>query len=230
MRENTSTIANTSMSTSIPFINSCSLKSLVYQIMLKLSFADFPLDECGVDEAGAGPLCGPVVAAAVVWSKEQREGIRDSKKLSESKRTTLSARIKSECDDYAITYVSHEVIDEINVLEARLKAMRDAIALLCKPPKLILVDGNRFHPYRTKDGDEIAHELVVRGDDEYTSIAAASILAKVERDAHMLELHREYPMYGWDRNKGYGTKEHEAAIRKYGLTPYHRKSFVKKFL
>lgn len=193
---------------------------------LKLSFSGNPKKECGVDEAGVGPLVGPIAAAAVVWTHSEREGIYDSKKIKNPKRREeLAEYIKNNSDDYAIAFVDEDTVDEINPLEARILAMHRAIAALKKRPKLILVDGNRFHPY-----EGIEHKLIVRGDDEYTSIAAASILAKVERDKFLRELHEEYPMYGWDTNQGYGTSQHIQAIKKHGLTPYHRKTFCQKIL
>ncbi len=195
--------------------------------VLRTCYDENNLYEVGVDEAGAGPLMGPVVAAAVVLSNERSNELRDSKKLSEKKRNELQQYIRDNAEDYAIAFVDEREIDEINILNARIKAMNKAIGKL----KLIdfidltLIDGNRFYPQW-----DMPYKTIIGGDDLYKSISAASILAKYERDKYIVKLHDEYPMYEWNKNKGYGTKNHIAAIKKYGITPYHRKTFLTRII
>lgn len=175
----------------------------------------------GVDEAGRGPLAGPVVIAAVILDKTTRiEGIDDSKKLSEKKRERLFKEITAKASDFQIIIVSPEKIDEINILQATLWGMEEAVFNLNKKPSLCLIDGNRL-PKRISDRSE----AVIKGDGKYASIAAASILAKVTRDRIMVKLHQEFPEYNFASNKGYPTPEHLKAIRTHGITKHHRKSY-----
>jgi ribonuclease HII len=177
--------------------------------------------ECGTDEAGRGCLAGPVTAAAVILSKNFNNiYIKDSKQLSEIKRNHLKKLIESEALYFSFSHVWQDEIDEINILNASILAMHKAIDGLTIKPEHIIVDGNRFKPYQN-----IPHQTIVKGDSKFQSIAAASILAKTYRDAYMLQIHEEFPMYNWKQNKGYPTKEHRDAISKYGITKYHRKSF-----
>ncbi len=177
--------------------------------------------EAGCDEAGRGCLAGPVVAASVILNPNQLiEGLNDSKKLSEKSRNKLQIEIKSNVLDYAIGIVDEKEIDQINILNASFKAMHLAVDDLKVRPEFLLIDGNRFHKY-----PDINHLCIVKGDSKYQAIAAASILAKTHRDYIMEQLHEEYPMYNWKKNKGYPTNDHREAIKKYGVTPYHRLSF-----
>ncbi len=179
------------------------------------------IDEIGTDEAGRGCLAGPVTAAAVILKEGfKNETLNDSKVLSENRRASLRPLIEQGCICYAVAHVHPEKIDEINILNASFLAMHEAIKKLDVLPKFIIVDGNRFRPF----GD-VPHECIIKGDGKYMSIAAASVLAKTYRDAYMEDLHEKFPMYNWKKNKGYPTKEHREAIRKYGLTEHHRKSF-----
>lgn len=187
--------------------------------MLKSYFKIF--DEVGTDEAGRGCLAGPVTAAALILPKNFKNGIlNDSKLLSESKRTALRPLIENKAIGFGVAHVYPEKIDKINILNASILAMHKAIDELKIEPKFIIIDGNRFKTYRNVD-----FECIVKGDSKYMSIAAASVLAKTYRDDYMERLHEEFPMYNWKKNKGYPTKEHREAIRKYGITKYHRKSF-----
>lgn len=180
---------------------------------------------CGVDEAGRGPLAGPVYAAAVVLEKGQTiEGVNDSKKLSEKKRELLFDKIINECKDYSIGTASEKEIDELNILQATFLAMKRAVDGLSIKPDCALVDGNQIP---NLDCDVTT---VVKGDAKSESIAAASILAKVSRDRYMLEMAEKYPQYGFEKHKGYGTKLHYEMIEKYGICDIHRKSFLKKVL
>lgn len=180
---------------------------------------------CGVDEAGRGPLAGPVYAAAVVLEKGQTiEGVNDSKKLSEKKRELLFDKIINECKDYSIGTASEKEIDELNILQATFLAMKRAVDGLSVKPDCALVDGNQIP---NLDCDVTT---VVKGDAKSESIAAASILAKVSRDRYMLEMAEKYPQYGFEKHKGYGTKLHYEMIEKYGICDIHRKSFLKKVL
>ena len=178
---------------------------------------------CGIDEAGRGPLCGPVCAAAVILPNGfQPEGINDSKKLSEKKREALFDVIVENAVAYSVKMISAEEIDEINILQATFKAMRECVASLEPKAEFALIDGNR------SPGLEIPELIVVKGDSKSVSIAAASILAKVSRDRYMLALDEKYPQYCFSKHKGYGTKLHYELIERYGLCPEHRKTFLKK--
>ena len=177
---------------------------------------------CGVDEAGRGPLCGPVVAAAVILPTDvEIEGINDSKKLTEKKREALFDVIKEKAIAYAIAEASAEEIDELNILNASMLAMRRAVAALAVKADFALIDGN------CSRGFEIDTETVVKGDAKSASISAASILAKVTRDRQCMELDKLYPEYGIAKHKGYPTKDHMEAVRKFGPAPIYRKSFLK---
>lgn len=177
--------------------------------------------ECGTDEAGRGCLAGPVTAAAVILPKDFNNPIlNDSKQLSASKRTLLKPIIETDAISFGVAHVFEDTIDEINILNASILAMHHAIDTLKTSPEFIIVDGNKFKPFKT-----IPHETIIKGDSKYLSIAAASVLAKTYRDAYMTKIHEEFPMYNWDKNKGYPTKAHRAAIKKYGVTKYHRTSF-----
>ena len=179
---------------------------------------------CGVDEAGRGPLAGPVCAAAVILPPNTDiPGLNDSKKLSDKKRRELFPIIKEQAIAYGIAFVDHEIIDEINILQATYKAMGEAIAQLDRKPDLALIDGNRAADFG------VPTETVIHGDSLSASIAAASVLAKVSRDDYMLKMAQVYPQYGFEIHKGYGTKAHYAAITEYGTCPIHRMSFLKKF-
>ncbi len=180
---------------------------------------------CGIDEAGRGPLCGPVVAAAVILKKDDHiEGVNDSKKLSEKKRETLFETIKERAVAYSVGIVDEQTIDEINILEATRLAMKKAVEGLSTKPEYALVDAEKKVPIN------VPYMPIVKGDALSESIAAASIIAKVTRDHMIIELDKEYPEYGFAKNKGYGTKEHTEAIKKYGLCKAHRRSFCKKFI
>jgi ribonuclease HII len=177
--------------------------------------------EAGCDEAGRGPLAGPVFAAAVILPPDFHDPtLDDSKKLSHPKREELRKTIEQEALYWAVAQCSAEEIDKINILNASILAMQRAVDLLGTQPAMLLIDGNRFHAHRG-----IPHTCIIRGDGLYQSIAAASILAKTYRDDYMREIHTAFPHYHWDRNKGYPTAAHCNAIREFGLTPHHRKSF-----
>lgn len=180
---------------------------------------------CGVDEAGRGPLAGPVYAAAVILPPAPKiEGLNDSKKLSEKKREALFPVICETALAYAIASASEEEIDRLNILQATFLAMSHAVAALTLQPAFALVDGNQ-----TPAGLNIPCQTVVKGDALSASIAAASVLAKVSRDRYLLELDRQYPQYGFRQHKGYGTKAHYAALREYGPSPVHRRTFLRSF-
>lgn len=188
--------------------------------MLKNS-SDYKLTECGTDEAGRGCLAGPVTAAAVILPKRfKHELINDSKMVTKENRVVLREIIEKKALNYSVSFVDNFRIDEINILNASIMAMHQCIDDLTMLPEHILVDGNRFKPYK-----DIPHLCVIQGDGKYLNIAAASILAKTYRDSYMEKIHEEFPMYNWKQNKGYGTAEHRAAIVKYGITKYHRLSF-----
>lgn len=188
--------------------------------MLKLNFSGFDL-EVGTDEAGRGCLSGPVVAAAVILPSDfKHELLNDSKQLSEKKRNELRPYIEENALAFAVSFVDNEEVDKLNVLKASITGMHRAIEQLKIQPKYIIVDGNKFTPYK-----DIPHSTIVKGDAKFMSIAAASVLAKTYRDAYMMKIHKEYPNYFWDKNKGYPTKQHREAIAKLGITKYHRKSF-----
>jgi len=177
--------------------------------------------EAGCDEVGRGCLCGPVVAAAVVLDDNFEQNlVNDSKKLNFKTRLELDDYIKNNVKDYAIAELSPEFIDQHNILNASIHAMHNALDKLTIRPELILVDGNKFHPYNF-----IPHQCIIKGDSKVLSIAAASILAKNYRDQLMIRLHEEFPEYGWNKNMGYATKVHIEALKKYGPTKYHRQSF-----
>ena len=178
---------------------------------------------CGVDEAGRGPLAGPVCAAAVILPEGVIiDGVNDSKKLSEKKRESLFDVIRKQALSYSIAYATVDEIEEINILNATMLAMRRAIDGLDIKADYAMIDGNKIPPI------DIDAECIVKGDEKSMSIACASILAKVSRDRLLYKYAEEYPMYGFDKHKGYGTKVHREAILKYGPCPYHRKSFLKK--
>lgn len=177
--------------------------------------------EAGCDEAGRGCLAGAVYAAAVILSPDfKNEMLNDSKQLTEKQRYALRSVIEESALAWAVGIVSPEEIDQINILNASFLAMHRAIDQLKIRPEHLLIDGNRFNPY-----PNIPHTTIVKGDGKYLSIAAASILAKTYRDDYMNQLHREYPVYDWDHNKGYPTKKHRTAIAEHGISPYHRKSY-----
>lgn len=180
---------------------------------------------CGIDEAGRGPLAGPVFAAAVILPKGHIvEGVNDSKKLCEKKRDLLFDKIIDECICYSIGVANEEEIDEINILQATFLAMKRAVASLEIKPDIALIDGNR------KPGLDIAEWDIIKGDSKSASIAAASILAKVSRDRYMLDIAEKYPEYQFEKHKGYGTKLHYEMIEKYGICEIHRRTFLKKVL
>ncbi|MFB5945420.1 ribonuclease HII [Albibacterium profundi] len=182
--------------------------------------------EAGCDEAGRGCLAGPVFAAAVVFPPDFKHiGLNDSKKLSKVQRYAFREVIQREAVAFAVAQVDPEEIDEINILNASFLAMHKAVDLLKVSAEFLIIDGNRFKPYKA-----IPHECVVQGDGKYLSIAAASILAKTYRDDYMTELAMQYPQYGWDQNKGYATLAHRQAVAEHGLSPYHRKSFRTKIV
>tara|TARA_B100000768_G_C11247027_1_gene362246 strand:+ start:582 stop:1181 length:600 start_codon:yes stop_codon:yes gene_type:complete len=177
--------------------------------------------EAGVDEAGRGSLAGPVTAAAVILPpKININGLNDSKKISISKRNKLRIEIENKALAFSVVNIDSKKIDETNILKATIIAMHRAIKLLKVKPNHLLIDGNYFKNYKN-----IPHKCVIKGDNKYQNIAAASILAKTYRDELMINLSLKFCEYGWSKNKGYGTKEHRAAIEKFGLTKYHRKSF-----
>lgn len=179
---------------------------------------------CGIDEAGRGPLCGPVAAAAVILPMGlEIRGLNDSKKLSEKKREVLYDVIIENATAWSVSFVDEKIIDEVNILNATLQAMHQAVSGLQVSADFALIDGNRAK------GFEIPLECVVGGDGKVASIAAASILAKVSRDRYMRKIAEKYPQYGFEKHKGYGTKAHFEAIQKYGICPIHRKTFLKKF-
>ena len=185
--------------------------------------------EAGCDEAGRGCLAGSVYAAAVIFPEDyQNDELNDSKQLTDKRRKQLREIIQRDAVAWAVGVVTPEEIDRINILNASILAMHRALDQLTVRPEAIIVDGNRFKPYRpVVDGSpvNIPHTTIVKGDGKYLSIAAASILAKTYRDDYMDQLAEEFPQYDWLSNKGYPTKKHREAIRQYGITPYHRKSF-----
>ncbi len=187
-----------------------------------LSYHHLNAIEAGCDEAGRGCLSGPVVAAAVILPADfQNDLLNDSKKLSEAQRNELRPIIEQEALAYGVSFVHEAEIDELNILKASFIAMHRAIDQLKLRPEFLLIDGNRFIPY-----PDIPHECIIKGDGKYLSIAAASILAKTWRDEYMEKIHHEFPMYDWDRNKGYPTPKHRDGIRKHGACKYHRQSFT----
>ena len=177
--------------------------------------------EVGCDEAGRGCLAGPVAAAAVILPPDfSNDLLNDSKKLTERQRNLLRPIIEREALAWCVVMVSAEEIDKINILNASIVGMQRAIDGLAVRPEHILVDGNKFRPYH-----DIPHTTIVKGDGKFMSIAAASILAKTHRDEYMLAIHKEFPQYKWDSNKGYPSQSHRAAIKEHGATPYHRMTF-----
>lgn len=179
------------------------------------------LTEAGLDEAGRGCYAGPVYAAAVILPKDfYHPLLNDSKKLSATQRDLLRPVIEKESIAFAVAAVDNDEIDTINILQASFAAMHRSIDQLVTMPELLLIDGNRFKKYKG-----IPHECIVKGDGKYAAIAAASVLAKTYRDEYMQQLHQEYPHYGWNKNKGYGTLVHRDAIVAHGLCKYHRRSF-----
>jgi ribonuclease HII len=192
----------------------------VFQSRVK-RFYNSTIIEAGCDEAGRGCLAGPVFAAAVILPKKfSLPHLNDSKQLTEEVRNELRPLIEAKAIAWAVAMVDHEEIDRINILKASFKAMHMAIDNLQVRPELLLIDGNRFSPYFG-----ITHQCVIQGDGIYSSIAAASVLAKTHRDAYMQQLHSQFPQYGWNENKGYGTAKHLAALREQGMSKYHRKTF-----
>ncbi len=185
------------------------------------SFFKLNCIEAGTDEAGRGCLAGPVVAAAVILPVDfKHELLNDSKKLTEKQRSFLRPIIEKHALAWAVGYVWQEEIDEINILQASILAMHNAIDKLSLVPEHIIVDGNKFNPYK-----EIPHQTIIKGDGKYLSIAAASVLAKTYRDDYMEKIHLDFPYYAWDKNKGYPTKLHRQGIRDHGITKHHRKTF-----
>jgi len=188
--------------------------------VLSRRFSEYRL-EAGTDEAGRGCLAGPVTAAAVLLPDSfEHELLNDSKQLTEKCRETLRPFIEANAICYAVTHLDHAVVDEINILNASIRAMQESVAKLHTRPDFLIVDGNRFKAIKN-----VPHSCIVQGDALYMSIAAASILAKTYRDEYMTQLHEEFPMYNWKQNKGYATAEHREAIKKYGVSKYHRLSF-----
>ena len=188
--------------------------------MLKLKINQ-QLIECGTDEAGRGCLAGPVTAAAVILPDNFKNNIlTDSKQLSEKKRKLLKLIIEEQSVTFGVSHIMMNKIDRINILNASILAMQKSIRSLATKPQHIAVDGNRF-----KSFNNIPFSCIIKGDSKYLHIAAASVLAKTYRDAYMTQIHNEFPMYNWKKNKGYPTREHREAIKKFGITKYHRKSF-----
>jgi len=189
--------------------------------MLLKSFNVIFCKESGTDEAGRGCLAGPVTAAAVILPENfSLDLLNDSKKISKKIRERLRPIIENEAIAFSYTHLEPKIIDEINILNASIQAMQESIIKLNPTPEYIIVDGNRFKPL-----NNIPYSCIIKGDSKYMSIAAASILAKTYRDDYMNEIHEEFPMYNWKKNKGYPTKEHREAIAKYGPCKYHRMSF-----
>lgn len=177
--------------------------------------------EAGCDEAGRGCLAGPVFAAAVILPENfYHEFLNDSKKLSDSNRFILRDKIKKSAVCWAVGYINNDEIDKLNIFRASIIAMHRAIDRLSHKPDHLIIDGNNFIKYKS-----VKHKCIVKGDSRYFSIAAASVLAKTHRDEYMKQIHMEFDKYGWDNNKGYATEYHREAIIRYGLTPYHRKTF-----
>jgi ribonuclease HII len=184
-------------------------------------YYDKNLIEAGCDEAGRGCYAGPVFAAAVILSKDfYHPLLNDSKQVKEKDRNELRFFIEQHATAFAVAMIDNKEIDKINILKASFKAMHNAIDKLQIQPALLLIDGNRFMPYKN-----IPHHCIIKGDGKFASIAAASILAKTYRDDYMLQLHKKFPKYGWDKNKGYGTLTHRKAIEEFGVCKHHRMSF-----
>lgn len=200
-----------------------SLKPNVSQILIMILIKNFSnaYIEAGCDEVGRGCLSGPVVAAAVILKENFNQNlVNDSKKLTFATRLKLDDYIKSNVKEYAIAELSPQIIDQHNILNASIQAMHLALDQLTVRPELLLIDGNRFHPYPF-----IPHQCIIKGDSKILSIACASILAKNYRDQLMIDLHEEFPHYGWNTNMGYATKQHRDALNKFGPTIHHRRSF-----
>lgn len=216
-------------------IEGVSLEGLSLREFDKVVFEKFGV-VCGIDEAGRGPIAGPVYAAAVILDPENPiEGLNDSKKLTPKKRETLYEEIWDKALTACVSCALVEEIDETDILSANLLAMSRAFDGLCAVPKIVLVDGDILPELNKPFDDNNAKfgglmKNVIGGDAKFEAIAAASILAKVERDRHMCEMAKKYPEYGFEKHKGYGTKAHYEAIEKYGLCPIHRKTFLKKYL
>ena len=188
--------------------------------MLELKFSNTDL-EAGTDEAGRGCLAGPVVAAAVILPEDfSNELLNDSKKLTEARRKMLRPIIEKEALCFGVSFVDQREIDQINILRASILAMHRALDAMGRKPQFVIVDGNRFEPYR-----DVPHQTIIKGDGKYMSIAAASVLAKTYRDEYMERLHTSFPEYGWKSNKGYPTARHRQAIREHGSSEHHRQSF-----
>jgi len=188
--------------------------------MLKLKYSKYKL-EAGTDEAGRGCLAGPVVAAAVILPDDfEHPLLNDSKQLTEKQRKKLKPFIEKHALAYAVAFVSEKKIDEINILQSSILAMHKSINKLKIKPDFIIVDGNKFNPYK-----KIPHQTIVKGDAKYMSIAAASVLAKTYRDEYMQKIAKEFPNYFWEKNNGYPTKQHRNGIKEFGITKYHRKTF-----
>jgi len=197
-----------------------SIEKCYFVMMLKLNYSGCVL-EAGTDETGRGCLSGPVVAAAVILPENfQHPFLNDSKQLTEKQRNLLKPFIEKHALVFGVSFVDQTEVDEINVLQASIIGMHRSIKQLKPTPEFIIVDGNKFRTYK-----KIPHQTIVKGDAKYLSIAAASVLAKTYRDAYMEKIHQEYPMYNWKQNKGYPTKQHRDAIREFGITKYHRKTF-----
>ena len=193
--------------------------------MLMSNFSDSNF-EAGVDEAGRGSLAGPLTAAAVILPKNYKnQALNDSKKLSEKKRFQLKSIIEEDSIDFAVFFIAPSTIDKINILNSTYKAMHGALRNLKIIPSFIIVDGNRFPKFKN-----INHSCIIKGDTKYQSIAAASVLAKTYRDSYMIDQHSRFPVFGWDKNKGYGTESHIKNINKHGMSELHRKSFIIKNL
>jgi ribonuclease HII len=191
-----------------------------YSYTLKSCYRENTL-EAGCDEAGRGCIAGPVFAAAVILpSGFNHSLLNDSKVLSEKDRLKLREEIKGLAVSWSVEYIDSNTIDELNILRASILAMHKAIDKLRLNPQFLIIDGNRFIKYKS-----VEHKCIVKGDSKFYSIAAASVLAKTFRDDYMKKIHEEYNKYGWDNNKGYATRQHREAINRFGLTPYHRKSF-----
>ncbi len=177
--------------------------------------------EAGIDEAGRGCLAGPVFASAVILKPGfYHPLLNDSKKLSASQRQELKKIIEKEAGFFAVAAVDNKIIDQINIVQASVRAMHDALSGLKAMPEFLLIDGNYFTPYKN-----VPHQCIIKGDGKYAAIAAASVLAKTWRDDYMNRIHKIHPEYGWNKNKGYATRSHREAIQRCGLTPFHRKSF-----
>ena len=189
--------------------------------MKLLPFYQQKFTEAGCDEAGRGCLAGPVFAASVILNKNvDIPLLNDSKKLSNNQRYKLREQIESQAIAFSVASLNNEEIDQHNILKASIFAMHRAIDDLSKKPELLLIDGKYFYEY-----GNIPHHCIIKGDGKYLSIAAASVLAKTYRDDYMIQLHKTYPQYQWGSNKGYPTRKHRQAIKEYGITPFHRKSF-----